>query len=225
MNRERVKIAQDVAAAIAQEMRNPVFGIASAAQLLRYRVADDPVMEKNIGRILREAERLNALITALVDYGRPAPVQLEAADPDTIWSDVISRQRGLLESKALLVRHAPAHPRTTCNLDLEQFAQACANVLTNAAEAAPEGSDLSLTSTVGDDGAWRCRLHNDGDRIPADTLARAFEPLVTTRAGHAGMGLATAHRILAEHGGAIALESVDGSGTTLTMTLPAAHRP
>ena len=83
MNRERVKIAQDVAAALAHELRNPVFAIASAAQLLRYRVTDDPVIEKNIGRIMRETERLNALVSALLEYGR-----LDRVDADDFMEEV-----------------------------------------------------------------------------------------------------------------------------------------
>src|SRR5665213_3353314 len=104
MNREGVKVSQNVAAGIAQELRKPVFGIASAAQLIRYRIGDDPVMETNIGRILRETERLNSLIAALMEYGRPMPVELESADPDDVWTAVVESHRGALESKALLVR-------------------------------------------------------------------------------------------------------------------------
>ena len=51
--RERVNVSQDISAALAHELRNPVFALASAAQLLRYRITDDPVIEKNIGRIMR----------------------------------------------------------------------------------------------------------------------------------------------------------------------------
>src|SRR6185295_11448640 len=142
MNRERVKIAQDVATALAHELRNPVFAIASAAQLLRYRVTDDPVVEKNIGRIMREAERLNALVTALLEYGRPDPVRLTPADPDAVWTEVLQTHRGDLEAKALLARHTPAQPRVTCNIDPNQLSQAFASALANAIEAAPEGSDL-----------------------------------------------------------------------------------
>src|SRR5678816_2179909 len=111
---EREKISRDIAAGIAHELRNPAFAIASAAQLLRYRVTDDPVIEKNIGRILREAERLNALVSALLDYGRPPAVQLAPHDPDQVWSDVLSSYRGALESRALLVHHTPCSPRATC---------------------------------------------------------------------------------------------------------------
>src|SRR2546423_3564837 len=142
LHRERVKVSQNVAASIAHELRNPVFAIASAAQLLRYRNADDPIIERNLGRILRETERLNTLVAALLEYGRPAPVSLAPADPDDVWTDVLAAHRGMLESKALLVHHTPAQERVTCNLDAEQLAHAFGNAVANAAEAAPEGSDL-----------------------------------------------------------------------------------
>jgi signal transduction histidine kinase len=221
--RERAKTSQRVATAIAHELRNPVFAIASAAQLLRYRTSDDPLIERNIGRILREAERLNALVSALLDYGRPAPVLLSAADPDDVWTDVVAAQRGALESKALLLRHDMASPRARCELDVEQLAHAYTNVLVNAIEAAPEGSDLAIASTVTSDGAWRCRVHNEGPAVPANLLPHVFEPLVSSKPGHAGIGLAVAQRIVGEHGGTVALESSSEGGTTLTILLPAAR--
>jgi signal transduction histidine kinase len=223
LRRERVKVSQHVAAAIAHELRNPVFSIASAAQLLRYRTTDDPMTERNVGRILREAERLNALVSALLEYGRPAPVRLEPADPDDVWTDVLEANRGVLESKALLVQHRAATPRATCAIDAEQLAQALANALLNAVHAAPEGTDLTITSTIDGAAGWRSRLHNDGAAIPAEILPRAFEPLVSSKPGHAGIGLAVAQRIVHEHGGSVALDSIEGAGTTFTMSLPLAR--
>src|SRR5215211_7465889 len=224
-NRERLKISQDVAAGIAHELRNPVFAIASAAQLLRYRITDDPLIEKNIGRILREAERLNGLVTALLDYGRPAPVRLSVGDPDEVWTDVLATQRGALESRALLVQHTPARPRASCGIDADQLAQAFAQALMNAIEAAPEGTDLAITSATNTDGSWQSRLHNDGAAVSTEALSHVFEPLFTTKAGHAGLGLAVAHRVVSEHGGTLSLDSADGAGTTFVVTLPAARAP
>jgi signal transduction histidine kinase len=223
LHRERVKVSQNVAVAIAQEIRNPVFAIASAAQLLRYRVTDDPLVDKNLGRILREADRLNGLVSSLIDYGRPAPVHLAPADPDDVWAVVVESQRGALESRALLIRHTPARPAALCAVDAEQLAQACLQTLVNAIDAAPEGSDLTITSTTATDGTWRSQLHNDGPPIPVDVLPHVFELLVTTKTGHAGIGLAVAHRVVSEHGGTITLDSADGVGVTMTLTLPAAH--
>jgi signal transduction histidine kinase len=224
LRRERVKVSQHVAAAIAQELCNPVFAIVSAAQLLRYRVTDDPLIEKNIGRILREAERLNALVSTLLEYGRPAPLRVTPADPDQIWTDVLEAQRGALESKALLVRHTPASPRALCDVDAEQLAQAYSSALANAIDAAPEGSDLTIESSTSAGGEWKSRLHNPGPPVAPDILPHVFEPLVTTKPGHTGIGLAVAHRVLSEHGGTIAIESNNSTGTTLMFTLVGSRR-
>ncbi len=225
MNRDSVKASQNIAAAIAHELRNPVFGIASAAQLLRYRIADDPVMEKNVGRILRDAERLNTLVEALLEYGRPAPIHLAAADSDEIWTDVLAAQRGLRARRALRVEHVPADPRAGCKHDGEPLAQAFGNVLANAVDAAPEGSDLTIRSATMNDGSWRSHVHNDGPPFAPDMVAHAFEPLVSTKPGHAGIGLAVAHRVVTEHGGTISIDSNDSSGTTVGFTLPPARLP
>jgi signal transduction histidine kinase len=211
----------EVAAGVAHELRNPLLGISSAAQLLRFRVRDDPVIEKNVGRILREVERLNGMVSALLEYGRPAPLHIARGDPDEIWRGVLEQQRGLLESKALVIHHTPATPRATCRVDAEQLGQAFVNVLGNAVDAAPEGTDLTLVSTATEDGGWQCRLHNGGVPISPDVLPRVFELFFSTKPGGAGIGLALTRRIVEEHGGHIALESgVDGTSVTIGLPSP-----
>jgi len=218
--KRRLEAIGEVSAGIARELRNPLFGISSAAQLLRFRVRDDPVIEKNVGRILREVERLNGVVSSLLEYGRPAPMRVAPADPDAILHNVLAAKRGLLESKALVARHQPADPRATCDVDVEQIAQVFVNVLSNAVDAAPEASDLILTSTILPGGGWRCRLHNEGPPISPELLPRVFELFFTTKPGGSGVGLALCQRILAEHGGTITLDSTADAGTTVTITLP-----
>jgi signal transduction histidine kinase len=218
--RRRLEAISEVSAGIARELRNPLFGISSAAQLLRFRVRDDPVVERNVGRILREVERLNGVVSSLLEYGRPAPMQTSPADPDSVWHTVLTAKRGLLESKALVVRHRPSDPRGTCDIDSEQIAHVFENVLSNAVDAAPEGSDLTLTSITLASGGWRCRLHNDGPPIPPEILPRVFELFFSTKAGGAGVGLPLCQRILDDHGGSITLESTADNGTTVTISLP-----
>src|SRR5438477_1849556 len=93
-----VKPIQDVAAGVAQELRGAVFGISSAAQLLRYRIGDDPVVETNVGRILREVEKLNGLVAALMDYRRPIPPRLSRGHPDEVWARALDAPRGSPET-------------------------------------------------------------------------------------------------------------------------------
>src|SRR5215211_4487909 len=95
---------------LTREMRNPLFGISSAAQLLRFRAREDPVVERNVGRILREAERLNALVADLLEYGRPRPLAAAAGDPDEIWDEVLEGNRALLEMRSLALARTRARP-------------------------------------------------------------------------------------------------------------------
>lgn len=219
-HKQRLEAIGEISAGMARELRNPLLGIASAAQLLRFRVRDDPVIEKNVGRILREVEHLNAVVAALLEYGRPAPLKLVVVDPDDLWHKVLLAKRGLLESKALVMRHRGAQPRVTCQVDEEQITQVFVNVLSNAVDAAPEGTDLTLTSTSLPNGAWQCKLHNDGPPIPPEILPRVFELFLSTKPGGTGLGLALCERILDDHDGSITIESTADSGTTVTITLP-----
>ena len=218
-HKRRLDAIGEVSAGVAHELRNPLFGISSAAQLLRFRVKDDPVVEKNVGRILREVERLNGIVTSLLEYGRPSPIRLETGDPDDVWDEVLEKQRGLLESRAILLERTRS-ARTACAIDAQQLAQVFVNLLANATVAAPEGSDLTLTSSVLPTGMWRCRLQNGGAAIPPDVLPRVFEIFFSTKPGGTGIGLPLCQRIIEEHGGMISLESAPECGTTATVVLP-----
>lgn len=221
--RERVKASQDMAASVANELRPPVFAITSAVQLLRYRVKDDPVIEKNVGRILREVERLNAIVASLLDYGSPAPVQLVPSDPDEMWTSVLEAHRGMLESKAIVAQHSAAVPRAMCGVDAEQFAEACAAALVAAVSLAGEGSDLAITSATGADGAWLSAVRIGHAPLDAAAIRRAFEPLGSIPSDHSGVNLAAADRILADHGGSVTLRSGSDAATTITLALPPYH--
>lgn len=211
-----------IATGVAHQLRGPLLAIASATQLLRFRAREDPVMEKNVGRVLREVDHLNRLMTALLEYGRAEPARLEPADPDGVWDTVLEANRGLLESKSLVLHRTRAMPPASCRLDRDELARVFGHLLVNAVDAAPEATDLALRSETLPDGGWRAVLRDDGPTVPPETLARAFELFFTTRAGGTGLGLALCERLIAAHGGTIALESAAGAGTTATVTLPGA---
>ena len=211
-----------LARSVAHELRTPLSGIASAVQLLRFRATEDPVVERYVGRIMREIERLGRIATALEQYGHAEPPSLAPGDPDEVWDTVIADGRGLLESASLVLHRTRARPPARCDVDPARLAQLFRELLANAAESAPEATDISLESETVPGTGWRCRLHNGGPAVPASMLSRVFEPLVSTRSGGTGMGLAVGRRIAVEHGGTITLESDAERGTTVTVTLPEA---
>ena len=218
--KRRLEAIGEVAAGVAHELRNPLFGISSAAQLLRFRAQDDPVVDKNVGRILREVERLNRMVTSLLDFGRPHAAHLAPGDPELVWDDILEGERARLEGKQLSLRRVrPAQP-TRGLLDPEQLGQVLRNVLVNACDASPEGGELLLHGQVSTVGGWRCRLTNGGPAIPPDVLPHVFEFFYSTKTGGTGIGLALCQRIMDEHGGTIAIDSVAETGTTLMLSLP-----
>ena len=206
---------------IGRELRAPLSGISSAAQLLRFRAHEDPVVERNVGRILREVERLRALTDELLEYGRHRLLAFAPGDPDAIWDAVLDTHRGLLESRSLALRRLRAAPPVRCAVDDAEVRELFHTLLTYAADAAPPCTELTLASTRLADGAWRCTLHDSGTAIPADVLPHAFEMLSSARPGGARGRLALCRRIVEEHGGAIGIESAPERGTTLSVTLPA----
>ncbi len=226
--KRRLESVGEVAAGIAHELRNPLFGISSAAQLLRFRSQQDPVVERNVGRILREVERLNAMVTDLLEFGRPRPLALVPGDPDAVLDAVLEGNRGLLERKSLSLHRARPkaaahHPGAArMKIDGERLAQLFLSLLVNAVDAAPPGTDVAVASVLPHGGSWRCTLNNTGAPIAADLLPRVFEIFVSTKAGSTGIGLALCQRIAAEHGGTIAITSDATDGTTVTVTLPPA---
>ncbi|HEU4629974.1 MAG TPA: HAMP domain-containing sensor histidine kinase [Gemmatimonadaceae bacterium] len=222
-HRQRQDAAAALAAGAAHELRTPLTGIASAAQLLRFRAREDPVVEKNVGRILREVERLSRVATVLLEYGRPEPVRLAPGDPEAVWDAVLAAHRGQLESRALAVARTRAQPPARCALDATQLGQAFATLLGAAIDAAPEASDLALHGETLPDGTWRCRLHRAGPPIPADALPHVFQLFAPAAPGGSGIGLALCQRVVEAHDGTIGLASDAAQGTTVTVTLPPAR--
>ncbi len=219
-HKRRLEAIGEVAAGVAHELRNPLFGISSAAQLLRFRAREDPVVEKNVARILREVDRLNKMVTSLLDFGRPAAAHLAPGDPEAIWDEVLEVEAERLSNAGLHMRRVrPEHP-VRCLIDAEQLKQVYLNILVNAVDAAPAGSELVLVSSVLVSGGWRCRLSNGGPCIPPEVLPHVFEFFFSTKPGGSGIGLALCQRILDEHGGSIAIDSVPEAGTTVTLALP-----
>jgi signal transduction histidine kinase len=97
--------------------------------------------------------------------------------------------------------------------------RAVRNVVLNALDATPPGGTVTL---VGQATATQVQLHvqDEGSGIPVEQLPRIFDPFYTTKPGGTGLGLYLVQQIVAAHKGQVGVQSVEGQGTTFTITWP-----
>ncbi len=104
--------------------------------------------------------------------------------------------------------------------DQDALEQLFLNLLTNAVQATAAGGTIVLEVSV--DAEATVAISDTGAGIPDGALDRVFEPFYTTKPERAGLGLAIAWRTAAAHGGRLSIESAEGRGTSVEVSLPLA---
>ena len=226
---EKMASIGKLAATVAHEINNPLFGILTYARLvgreLRKReVPERDDMVEQLQTIERESKRCGDLVKNLLTFSRQAPSHREPNDLNTVVDRAVSLVRHKLEMQniELAVTLAPALPPIAC--DANQIQQVILTLLVNASEAMPKGGRVEV-STGFDDAAGQgvVLVKDTGSGIPADVLPRIFDPFFTTKEDQlrTGLGLAVAHSIVEQHAGEISVSSTPGVGTEFRVTVPA----
>lgn len=216
-----------MAAGIAHEIRNPLASISGSIQMLKRAGNLDATDRRLMEIVLREIERLNALVTDFLKFARPAPPQLEPTNLGALLAEVVEVFR-------YMQSQGDGGPRFEVDLmvgdsvvaraDPRQLKQVVWNLLNNAVEAMPTGGLIQMQAMVvgksgAEDDRIELRLSDTGVGIPAENLGHIFDPFFSTKPRGSGLGLALVHRIIEEHGGSVHVESESGKGTTVTIHL------
>lgn len=222
---ERQAALARIAAGMAHEIRNPLSALRGAAELLSQFPPGTVDHQKLLGIILRESDRLNSLlenflITVIPRSKRQARVMLEAIVEQSI--ELFSKEptvTGKVSLETLVDRGVEVEG------DPPKLKRAFWNLLSNAAEASPEGGVIQVRLRA-DRASHQAILsvRDFGAGLPAEIKDRIFEPLVSSKEGRAGMGLAIVLSVIEAHDGAIEVDSDLETGTVFTMRLPLASR-
>jgi two-component system, NtrC family, sensor histidine kinase PilS len=218
---ERLADLGRVAAGLAHELRNPLASMAGSVELLSSSEGLRRDDQRLMAIVLKEAGRLEQLVARFLDYSRPVPPRLQPHDLAQVAAEVA--EVFAADPSAARVRVARALAPVTVLGDPDQLRQVLWNLLLNAAQALQGGPGGTIVLRCGPDGAGgRLEVEDDGPGIAQADLARLFTPFFTTKPGGTGLGLATVHRIVEAHGGAVEVAPVAPHGVRFTVRLPGA---
>jgi len=219
---ERLASIGRLAAGVAHEIGNPVTGIACLAQNLR----DEPdagLLQESVEEILGQTRRISEIVQSLVGFSHSGRTEHSNA--------ALFPLRDCVEEAARLVRLSHSGKQVACvnncpeGIDIlgdrQRFVQVFVNLLTNACHASQPGDTVEIEASA-HPGTIRIEVRDRGIGIPETLRERIFEPFFTTRepGEGTGLGLSLVYSIVKDHDGSIGVDSSEGGGTRMLITLP-----
>ncbi len=214
-----------LAAGVAHEVNTPLTGISSFTQMLLERSPSDDPKRPLLEKIERQTFRAAKIVNSLLSLARPSDGEAEPVDLNVIVTDVVSLLEHQFKTGRIQVRkELSAAPVVARGVEYK-LQQVFLNLFLNARDAMPKGGWLSIATRV-DNGDAVVEVADTGVGIPAEHLARIYDPFFTTKPDGrgTGLGLSVTYGIVQEHAGALVCESSPGQGTRFRLTLPLAAR-
>ena len=222
---ERLATAGALAAGVAHEVNNPLAAISSLVQTARARV-DDARVRDLLGQAIGEMDRIATALRDLMELARPRPAARRRCEPNAVVETAIRilRYDRRFRGVAIEARLAPELPALDA-ADPDRLQQVLVNLLLNARDAIDGLPDarIAVATRVDDAGALVIEVTDTGRGIPREHQARIGEPFFTTKPAGTGtgLGLAVCRDIVRGHGGSMRIDSEPGTGTRVTIALPA----
>ncbi len=218
---ERLASIGTLAAGIAHEINNPLGLI-----LLQVDAGcKDKNNPKSTERALRKIEqhvgRCAHIVKSVLRFAREEASEKLPQDLNAIVHRAEDLVRNLTESHGIALDLELEQGLPQIEANPTELEQVMVNVIHNAIHACRRGGAVSIRTTKDSD-TVRAIVRDNGIGMSTEQLTHAFDPFYTTKfhQGGTGLGLSTCHGIVTQHGGQLAVESAQGSGTTVTIDLP-----
>lgn len=223
---DRLAAVGRMAAGLAHEIRNPLGSLSSSLQFLRERAGHGSEDASLMDVVLREAERLNGIITNFLSYARPPadalgknrldnPTDIDAAIRDCL---VLMKHNPKVNGSHKFT-YEPAGAPLRSRISETQLKQVFWNLMQNSIQAMPDGGDITVRLNEIAGKRIQMVVQDTGPGFSKDNLDHLYEPFSSSASG-TGLGLSIVHKIVKENGGRIDVNSVSGAGTKVIVELP-----
>jgi len=219
---EKLAAIGQLAGGVGHELRNPLGAIKNAVYYIRGKVAQNELAQKEprvtefLDIMDDEINSSDKIINDLLGFSRVGKPSVSSTRIEKVIDDALSHVPSL-ENIELVKRLDTDLPEV--EVDTEQIRQVLVNILVNAAQAMPEGGELTI-GTGQRDKFLEVEITDSGCGISQEAIGKIFDPLFTTKAKGIGLGLAVCRSIIERHEGSIDVKSEVGKGTTFTIRLP-----
>ncbi len=245
---ERLAEIGSMTGGLAHEIKNPLSTIGLNAQLLSEDIEDSSLDDQHkrrlttrIGALKRETERLRGILQDFLEFAGQLRLERQRVNVAHVVSELVDFYTPEAARQGVMLRADLPPGELPCSVDVRLLKQALLNLLINATQAVaghapaapatpPRGEVIvrarqaAPRAPKGQPAEHVIELHviDTGPGIPAEVLAKIFQPYFTTKAGGSGLGLPTARRIIEEHQGTLSVHSEPGKGTDFCVSLPCA---
>jgi two-component system, sporulation sensor kinase E len=211
---EQLSLVGKMAASITHEIRNPMAVVRGFLQLMKEK--SPATLDHYYMIVMEELDRANSIINDFLSLAQNRVVEKESGDLNAIINELLPLMWADANLRGQSIIFCPHEPLPRFGMNSREIKQLILNLVRNGMEAMGDSGEMKL-ETVLVDSEIIMRIEDTGPGIPADRLDKLFEPFYTTKSKGTGLGLSLCLSIAERHHGRIAVESVEGKGTTFSV--------
>lgn len=216
---EKFAISGRISRTLAHEIRNPLTSISLATDQLMDTLSTNEDYDFLLQIIKRNSERINGLISQLLNSTKFSELQLSFVSPKVILDEVLELAIDRINLYGVKIIKNYSSQNFRVEVDKEKLKIALLNIIVNAIEAMEPGKGVLEIKVEQHNEKCLIYIKDNGYGMDKDQVSKIFDPYFTTKESGNGLGLTNTQNIILNHNGIIDLESFPGKGTTFLITL------